>query len=257
MKRIVIGMGVVAAMLFTASSALAAGVSIAWSACLSDLGPNNRNSACTSNNGTNAMVGTFLLDADKPGVTGIEVVIDLISATSPLPAWWDMGTFVANTCRPTSVTANPTIAATATNCIDWSGGAAAGGLANYQSTLPLGQEWSIAPANEAAHRRVKIGFAVGTAVNLLASTDYFGFNLLVNNAKTTGLGACDGCLTPVCIVLNSILLAAGADPLLQIKLTGGTAPGADRITWQGGAGADCQAVPVRNTTWGQVKSLYR
>jgi len=27
--------------------------------------------------------------------------------------------------------------------------------------------------------------------------------------------------------------------------------------WQGGAGADCAAVPVRRTTWGAVKALYR
>ena len=30
----------------------------------------------------------------------------------------------------------------------------------------------------------------------------------------------------------------------------------DRITWQG-PGADCQSVPVKNVSWGRVKSLYR
>ena len=32
--------------------------------------------------------------------------------------------------------------------------------------------------------------------------------------------------------------------------------GSNIVTWQG-VGADCNAVPVRNATWGAVKSLYR
>lgn len=252
MKRFVIGMSVVAAMLFAASSALAANVTLAWNGCLSDGGATNRTSTCAANTGTNTMVGTFQLDADFAGVTGIEVVIDLISAGT-IPSWWEF--FTAGTCRQASLTGNATISGAAVNCVDAFSGAAAGGVAAYQSS-PSPSDWGISPANEPAHRRVKLGFAVASPADMLGNTDYFAFNLNVNNAKTVGTGACAGCSTPVCIVFNSCNVVAGTSS--NIKVSNGTGPvGNNAITWQGGAGADCQAVPTRNVTWGQVKSLYR
>jgi hypothetical protein len=35
-----------------------------------------------------------------------------------------------------------------------------------------------------------------------------------------------------------------------------SSPGSNIVTWQG-AGPSCLAVPTKNVTWGQVKSLYR
>lgn len=252
MKRFVIGMGVVAAMLFAASSALAANVTLAWNNCLSDGGASNRTSACTSNSGSNVMIGSFTLDSDMPGVTGIEVVIDLISAGT-LPAWWEY--FTAGTCRQTSLSSNAVISPAAVNCVDWSNAGALGGVAAYQSS-PAPSDWGISPADEPAHRRIKLGYATATPTDIPANQDNFAFNLIVNNAKTVGTGACAGCLTPVCIVFNSCNVVAGTSS--NVKISNGTGPvGTNAVTWQGGAGADCQAVPTRNATWGQVKSLYR
>jgi hypothetical protein len=44
---------------------------------------------------------------------------------------------------------------------------------------------------------------------------------------------------------------------VEIVLSGGESGGSDRVVWQGGAGADCAAVPTRRTTWAAVKALYR
>ena len=246
MKRLILVMGVVAATLFVASSAMAAGLTLAWSACASDGGLSNRNSTCLTNGGAaNVLVGTFQLDADIIGVTGIEVVCDWITAGGVLPAWWEFST---GACRPTSMVANPTISALAVNCSDWAGGAAAGGLAATNSS------GSIAPADTAAHRRIKIGFAVASPVNVTGLTDYFAFNCLINNAKTIGTGACAGCLTPVCIVFNSINVVPGT--AAGTKIGQGVTAGSNFATWQAGIGANCASVPTRNATWGQVKALY-
>ena len=245
MKRLILVMGVVAATLFGASSAMANGLTLAWQGCASDGFLSNRNSTCLVNTGNNTMVGTFQLDSDIIGVTGVEVVLDWITASGVLPPWWEFST---GACRPTSITANPTISGAAVNCVDWANGAGAGGLA---ATSTNG---TIAPADTAAHRRIKIGFAVASAVDVFALQDYFAFNCLINNAKTVGTGACAGCLTPVCIVLNSILVQPGTNP--GTKVIQGIAPGSNFATWQTGTGANCAAVPTRNTTWGQVKSLY-
>ena len=79
------------------------------------------------------------------------------------------------------------------------------------------------------------------------------FKLTIDHAKTIGADACAGCLEGVCVVLNEIKLNENqpwerviTNPLSR-----------NYVTWQGGI-PDCPgATPVRNTTWGRVKSLYR
>jgi len=53
--------------------------------------------------------------------------------------------------------------------------------------------------------------------------------------------------------------APGEQPYLLKTITNGigTPAAPSTMTWQGGAGANCNTVPVRNTTWGQIKSFYR
>src|SRR5882672_5689194 len=72
----------------TASASAAAGLNLRWNACFGDAGANNKISACTSNAGSQFMVGSFVLPSDLPGVSGIEIVIDVATAGSTLPAWW-------------------------------------------------------------------------------------------------------------------------------------------------------------------------
>ena len=59
-------------------------------------------------------------------------------------------------------------------------------------------------------------------------------------------------------MLNSIIIgrqdgSPGGNFFLQTP-----GPGeANWARWQGGGGANCAAVPVRNRAWGQLKGLYR
>jgi hypothetical protein len=60
------------------------------------------------------------------------------------------------------------------------------------------------------------------------------------------------------MVFNSLLVRRLHTPAdEEILISGPEILGCDRIVWQGGLGADCQAVPIRRTTWGAVKALYR
>jgi hypothetical protein len=58
-------------------------------------------------------------------------------------------------------------------------------------------------------------------------------------------------------VLESVQLLRlpGASPA-AVTVASAMAPD-NWVTWLGGAGASCAAVPVRHTTWGAVKALYR
>ena len=93
-----LGLGMAAAMLLAASSALAAGINLAWSTCHGDGGTSNRVFACTANTGSNILVTSFVLDADAPQVSGNELVVDILTTSNPIPRAGDAGASVKSSC---------------------------------------------------------------------------------------------------------------------------------------------------------------
>lgn len=145
---------------------------------------------------------------------------------------------------------------TAVNCIDPFQSNAVGGIGTY---------------TVGAFGPNTIRFLVVSAVppaalgSVAAGVEYFACNVNISNVKTTGLGACAGCLTPACIAVGNINVYSSGSSLPALVLTA-PANGTDSnyATWQGGGGAGplpggaCPAAtPTRNSTWGAVKSLYR
>ena len=255
MKRVMLLCGMLLAV--TASVAAAApGTNLRWAACFGDGGTANKAFTCNSNAGTNSLSGSFELGADILQANGLEIVIDLASAGTTLPAWWQFKN--VGTCRQTALAMSTSLSPLAVNCADWAAGQATGGIGAY-TVGGLGP-------NSA---RVKLVTAVPAAAlaDLFAATEYYGFNMNITNAKTLGtvaIPACAGCNTAVCIVFNSIKVTT------QIAANDRTITGATNgidsnyATWQGGtgvitgAGQGCPAAtPTRSATWGSVKSLYR
>ena len=256
MMRRILGLSVVAAMLCVASSALAApGVSLRWTKCSGEgTGETNRTFACTSNAGSNMLVCSFELPADLAQVSGNELVLDVLSQSATLPAWWDMKT--AGSCRASSLTSNSVADAGNVVCVDWAGGGSSGGVGSFTTgTAP--SMGSIDPALAAQHRRLVAAFAVppDALQDLVAATEYFSCNFLIGNQKTVGPGSCAGCTEPMCIVFNSINVTT---PVLanNVLIGNASSAGSNIVTWQG-TGPDCSLVPTKNKTWGQVKALYR
>jgi hypothetical protein len=250
MKKVTLLCGLLLAV--SASIASAAGVGLRWTGCLSDGGTANRNFACNLNTGSNVLVGTFELGADLARTSGEEIIIDLASASSPLPAWWQFKN--AGTCRAGSLAIGNAPPASAINCLDWAGGLSGGiGVGAYNI--------GIAGPNTA--RIVAAGAVPPDALqNLSSATEYFAFTLTINNLKT--VNSCAGCLDAVCIVFNSLNMTT---PILanNVLLTGpSNGTDANFCTWQGGAGVTTgrgigcpAATPTKSKTWSQVKSMYR
>ena len=236
-----------AALALSATVAFAEGVNLSWTDC-GLAGAEARSFACTANTGAGTLVGSFIPPAGSTAITGEEIVIDLQSAAATLPAWWQFKN--AGTCRQTALSANAGFVSGPFSCADYWAGGASGGLTAFNTNIVPGQ------TNRA---RILALFSVPplAAGPVDDTVEYYAFNLIITNAKTTGTGACAGCLDPVCIVLN------------EIKLTQPVGVGNYRIqnpadrnfaTWQGGGigqGGCPGATPTKSTTWGSVKALYR
>jgi len=226
-------------------------LNLRWDACLGDGGVSNKSFACNTNTGVNVLVGSWVTPVDLFNVTGNQVVVDLGTFGPVLPAWWEFKN--AGTCRQGSLAVSAAAAPTAVNCADWSSGLAIGLLSSYIIGIK-------GPAS------ARIIFATTAAIpipdGIVAGQEYFSFQLNINHQKTVGPGACAGCDVTMCIALIAVNVT-NADSRFDRQLRIGSGSGdtlADSfVLWQPVAGqTTCsRAVPVRNRTWGELKSLYR
>jgi hypothetical protein len=245
------------ALAVSASLAHAGEARLAWHDCRGDGGTVLKHFACDTNAGTQTLVGSFILDQPMGDYVGHEVIIDAQSGGTSLPAWWQF--FNVGSCRRTALTVSFDFTPLANEtCVDpfSTGSAPVGGIAAY---CVVGANCVDAPI-DASRVRIKIAGAMADPGALDSGMEWHGFRLLIANANTTGAGACAGCSTPVCLVLNSIK-AAGLGGASELCV----GEGQQNAGWQCGTSlaygicdgsADC-ATPVRNPTWGQIKSLWR
>ena len=230
------------------------GCSLRWEHCYGDGGSLNKSFACDANAGSEVLVASFVPAWDIANVSGLEIVINLASASPTLPAWWQFKN--AGSCRQPSLSASSVpVDPVVTNCPDWADAQQAGGLAAYRTPLP-GQNTA----------RILLAWAVPqSALRFLTGRqEYFAQRLTINHANTVGTGVCAGCTTPVCIVLQSVNMTT--PNIANDRWLSGPAnqTDSDYATWQGGVGvisplgSGCPAAtPTQRSTWGSVKSLYR
>jgi len=231
----------------------AEGLYLTWNDCA--LGPtasSNRDFACDTDLGVNELYVAFTMPQAAGNVRAVEIVVDLQHSSPVLPDWWRLE---SNGCRwpmfePATLTAAGTFPER-TACLDmWQGAptAPAAEIAGYTSGQPGGG------ANQV---RIKVTASVlpGNEQTLDGTSMYYAARIILANSRT--VGTCSGCAEAACLVLNSIIIGrtegSGGNYFLQTP-----GPGeANWALWQGGSGASCAAVPIRNRTWGRVKGLYR
>jgi hypothetical protein len=221
------------------------GLNLGWGDCGGLPASLNEAFACDTNVGIHTLVGSFVAPSRVTAMSANEIVMDVQSTGTSLVAWWGMR---SGACRAgASLSANFNFTAGPFTCYDyWQAGA----IGSISESVPLQNRARILGvfALPAGDPRI---------TGILEGTEVYSFKANINNAKTTGLGACAGCLTGVCIVLNSIKLNQPAGNPNGGKYIGSPANRA-YVTWQGGASANCYAAtPARNTTWGMIKARYR
>jgi hypothetical protein len=241
MYRLVSALAISAVLASPASAGLA---NLAWTECLGAGGNQNRNFACNANGGSNRLVVSFVPNAPMADVVGHEVLIALQSAdATTLNPWWQM--FAPGSCRGSLVPAVDNVPVS-TGCADFWSGSGSGGIGSYTIT-----------GNRALIRAHWTDVSPRPVDDV---TEYYPLNIVIPNSKTVGEPKCAGCPTPVCIALQYVVLVGQSGDLQLV-----TTPswyGSNLATWQGGAIAapGCPpgpVIPTRESSWGQIKSLYR
>ena len=223
----------------------AGGINLTWGdGCWADNPQTVQTFACDTNTGTFSMTASFSPNVNQ-AITSFTTRVDLQTDAAALPDWWQICS--QGGCRTGSLTATAIVNPPGGNCVyAWPGGQpdvfVTWGTALWCSSGTL-------PPNRAQAR----GDFGGTASAVLhPGTEYYGFRLTIDAQKTTGAGACGGCSVPATIVLNEIRLFGGVtvDPV--------TTPLSNTcLRWQAAGTTPCSATPVRNATWGAIKSFYR
>jgi hypothetical protein len=236
------------------SSAFAVGVNLRWDSCYGEgSGTLNRGFACGDNAATHLMVGSFVPLANIPQAKSLVAVVDLAAGGATLPAWWQ---FQGAGCRSGALSADLDTNPSNLVCDDFGqGGFASGGLASFTPGVH---------GPNTARFVLTSAYAPPQTVDLFRGIEYFAFNLSFTSAKSTGVDACAGCGTGVCIVLNSVQIWNNVTPAIASIAVAGNGVDSNYITWQGGGNptvgtvTGCPAAtPTARRTWAQVKSLYR
>ena len=242
MKKTLILTG--AALALAVSMAAAEGVNLSWNDCGLNGAPVT-SFTCNTNTGTPfPLVASF----QSPGVLnaflGISAQIDLSSNSPTLPDWWKHGTGMCRGAAALSVSFDFSTSTFLCNDV-WQGQAVGGYL--YESGFSVPNR---------ARLLIQCAVPLGNEIVLDDVSEHYAFRASVTRTKSSGTGSCAGCVEPVCIVLNEIQLFQPDELNNSPKVS--TPLGRNYVTWQTASVPGCPlSTPTRNSSWGQVKSLYR
>jgi len=218
---------------------------LTWDDCDKDgAGLHDTSIACLTNDGASYLYCAFKLSEAVSDVIGIVVTVDMQHSLGTLPDWWEIQG--EGQCRDGQLHVSGDYTQNSV-CADPWHNLGEGTTAYY-------------PQVSEGRMRILGTYAVrsDSARSLAADTFYYGLTIVIGNERTVFPAECAGCNKPACLVLNNIRLLRGPDSVpVEVTIDDPGAPGSNHVAWVGGAGADCSAVPVRASTWGRLKSLYR
>ncbi len=244
-----------AAMLLVGPAAARAQINLQYTDCSS--GVTNVNNACTSNTGTIRVIASFIAPAGTTAITGVLGEMEIILAGGTVPPWWQA--VVSGSCRGSAISV--ALTNTTLSCVDYFNAVA-------MPTGTLGCDYyPVTPTTPPDRARLHVVVAIPPdsarsleEAGVPLGAEVFAFTIKLTMTQTVGEGSCAGCAVGACWVLKSLRLTqpAGVGDLVMV------APGTTGafVTWQGGSGiwspwGNPCITPVRATSWGQVKSLYR
>jgi hypothetical protein len=220
-----------------ASPVSAAGVDLAWDACLGDPGALSlKTFACDNNVGQDPLLVSFVPAVSMPSVTTIEIALDFRTRSGvAMPAWWEVGQ--PDGCRRGLLSVDPDLQVHGPSCEAWLTSLVTPGFVIARFDIRT-------PTPDVAHMVV---LAHPTSSSVVAGSHYVGCRMLLGHAGSVGTITCAGCREAVDITLSAVRLATStSEQVLTLPQT------SNHVQWQ----LD-RPVATRATTWGAVKALYR
>ena len=236
----------------------AAGINLTWSTGTVGCWPEKLGSLATwscdnETDGPWSFVASFKMDAAKTDFTGISVIIGGQAADPYLPNWWQV--FNTGACRQNDLTLSADFtSALNLKCKDPFAGAATITSVQFQTAafppppplnVPLPSRF-----------RLKVLIQLPTPKSLAAATEWYALRGTVDAGHTTvAQPLCSGCASTVYLGLVEIGVVGSSS---SYKIT--QPLNSPCIGWQSwGDDFLCRnaATPVRNPTWGLVRTLYR
>jgi hypothetical protein len=258
MRHPALVLALLATILLAASPTSAApshgGIYLKWNDCVLGGGVADKTFSCDTDVGTSIMVGSFI--PPSPGftdtiyaLTGEDAFVSLISASPALPDWW---AFQADGCRNGSIVVSAKFDSVGLfSCSTPLDPVYVGGGSIYIAAPP---EYPLSMQPNTARLEAVFAIPPADAKRVPSDSEWYAFCVVIRNDHTIA-GTCAGCSIPVCIAFSELNLSQPGG--FATFLTTSPSPGGNMITWQGGLGANCALVPVKRTTWGELKSLYR
>ena len=245
MKKTLLLTGLLLAMMV--SVALAGGVNFNWgTVCYTDAPVNAKVFLCNTNSGSFPMTASFKVDHEIPDFVGVEITIEGQSDALTLPDWWKVG--ASPDCRFGKALMSAGFSGVASDaCLDWFGAS---------TLLVYAYTWD----TNKAHVTAAAAIPADVPIVLPIDTEYYAGQLQIVNSKTVGSGVCTGCSTGMIWGLYEIVaagLGVEPNPGMREELTEAMPGGNQCLVWNNSVQPCAAPVPARNTTWGQVKSLYR
>jgi hypothetical protein len=237
------------ALAICAAAPAAAGVNLSWNDC-GAFGISATRLACTSNVGKLTLVLSVTPQSDVPLALTMETLIDIGTSGAAISPWWDMRN--RNGCRANSCSAGFSFGNLA-NCEDPWMGLAIGGYDYAISPL------SDTDNNNPNRARIYAVCALPSAspVRLEAGKEYYLCEVLIDMAKTVGVGSCPGC-TDDAIFTAQYAKISEPDGSPDGNPTYTTTDNGSCVRTNAFPTAEqCSSLPVRNRTWGSLKAMYR
>ena len=217
--------------------ASAGGINLAWDDC-GAAGMQVKHFGCDSNAGIDVLCASFSPPDTLRGVTGFEARLDF--CWPQVTSYWQLE---PGACRAGQLSAGTDPSDAPPACLTgWSSPDAT--IHQYALGNRAGRDASLI---------VNVSFQA--PVTVTDDLEYFAFKAVLRHGKTVGSGACAGCNQAVCISFGDFVLtrptAEQNDVRIQNPLN------RHSVEWQGTGNPYCCNVPIRATTWGTIKGLYR
>lgn len=203
---------------------------------------------CIAEGGTvYTLVGTFTLDTDVPNAVSMDADVNIaFPGQASIPSFWQLD---LGGCNPFSfglIKGMP------------------GGCAEHLNAFCQGDSNSCdlvysaytVPGSNVLKLSVTVGRGFLHTVDLRGGQRYFAFAF---NIPMLGAASCIGCNQPSAIGFSkgTIYSLDGQGELLPAVTVSGSYPGTVACATANDGYSECVTVPVRRTSWGQLKQLYR